>query len=98
MINAQGGINGHKLALDVKDDQGNPAVGRPAFEQIVQEDHALALVGECGPVTDATIVNEINQLQVPVVNDCLPSADAYRSPHITSSTAPPHFWQARSAR
>lgn len=98
MINAQGGINGHKLALDVKDDQGNPAVGRPAFEQIVQEDHALALVGECGPVTDATIVNEINQLQVPVVNDCLTSDDAYRSPYIYFNSIAPDYWQAISAR
>jgi branched-chain amino acid transport system substrate-binding protein len=98
MINAQGGINGHKLQLDIKDDQGDPSVGRPAFEQIVQEDHALALVGECGPVTDATIVNEINQLQIPVVNDCLSSAPAYASPYIWQTTIAPDVWQALSAR
>jgi ABC-type branched-subunit amino acid transport system substrate-binding protein len=97
MTNSQGGINGHKIVLDVKDDQGNPAVGRSAFEQIVQEDKALALVGECGPVTDATIVDEINQQQVPVVNDCLTSAPAYSSPYIWYSTTRPSTWQAIAA-
>ena len=81
-INSQGGINGHKLNIDVRDDSGDPARGRPAFEQIVQEDHAFALVGECGPVTDATIVDEINQDQIPVVNDCLTSPAGYQSPYI----------------
>jgi branched-chain amino acid transport system substrate-binding protein len=96
-VNSQGGINGHKLNLDVKDDQGNPAVGRPAFEQIVQEDHAFAIVGECGPVTDATIVDEINNDQIPVVNDCLTSARAYTSPYIWFSVPAPNVWQATSA-
>jgi ABC-type branched-subunit amino acid transport system substrate-binding protein len=97
MTNSQGGINGHKIVLDVKDDQGNPAIGRPAFEQIVQEDKALALVGECGPVTDAAIVDEINQSQVPVINDCLTSAPAYSSPYIWFSTTRPSTWQEISA-
>jgi ABC-type branched-subunit amino acid transport system substrate-binding protein len=97
MTNSRGGINGHKIILDVKDDQGDPAHGRPAFEQIVQEDKALALVGECGPVTDATIVDEINQLQVPVINDCLTSAPAYSSPYIWFSTVRPTTWQGIAA-
>ena len=98
MVNSQGGINGHHLRLDVRDDQGNPSVGRPNFEAIVQEDHALAIVGECAPLTDSTIVDEINQLQVPVVNDCLNSAaNAYSSPYIWYTVEGPTSWQGISA-
>jgi len=96
-VDSQGGINGHRLDLDVKDDQGNPAVGRPDFEQIVQEDHAFAIVGECGPVTDATIVDEINNDQIPVINDCLTSAKAYTSPYMWFTVPAPNVWQAISA-
>ena len=88
-INSQGGVNGHMLELDVKDDQGNPAVGRPRFQQLVQEDKVFAVVGECAPITDGTIVDLINQSQVPVVNDCLTSDAGYHSPWIWYTFIPP---------
>ena len=97
-INAQGGINGHKLVLDTGDDNGDPARGKSAFERIVQEDNALAIVGECAPLTDATIVDEIKQLQVPVVNDCLTAESGYSSPYIWFNIMQPSYWQAISAR
>jgi ABC-type branched-subunit amino acid transport system substrate-binding protein len=97
-INSQNGINGHKFNLDVKDDSGDPSKGRPAFEQIVQEDHAFALVGECAPVTDAAIVNEINQDQIPIINDCLTSPAGYQSPYIWYIGMAPDTWQAIAAR
>lgn len=96
-LNAHGGINGHRLALDVKDDQGNPSVGRPAFQQIVQEDKVFAVVGECAPITDAVIVGDINQDQVPVVNDCLTSKQGYSSPWIWFNFLPPDVEQAMAA-
>lgn len=104
-VNSQGGINGYKLALDVKDDAGNPSVGRSAFQQIVQEDKVFAIVGECAPITDAVIVDDINQDQVPVVNDCLTSKAGYSSPWIWFNFIPPdieqemaanYFWNNRS--
>lgn len=91
-VNSQGGINGHKLELDVQDDQGNPAVGRPRFQQIVQEDKVFALVGECAPITDGTIVDLINNYQVPMVNDCLTSAQGYASKYIWFSFIPPQVY------
>jgi ABC-type branched-subunit amino acid transport system substrate-binding protein len=96
-VNAAGGINGHKLILDSGDDNGDPNKGRSAFERIVQEDKALAVVGECAPLTDATIVDEINQLQVPVVGDCLTADKGYSSPYIWFNTAKPQLWQKISA-
>ena len=91
-INSQGGINGHKLELDVQDDQGNPAVGRPRFQQIVQEDKVFAVVGECAPITDGTIVDLINTYQVPIVNDCLTSDAGYASKYIWYSFLPPRTY------
>jgi len=96
-VNSQGGINGHRLALDVKDDGGNPSVGRAAFQQIVQEDHAFAIVAECAPLTDAVIVDDIAQDQIPVVNDCLTSARGYTSPWLWFNFIKPDIEQVEAA-
>ncbi|HEV3235073.1 MAG TPA: ABC transporter substrate-binding protein [Candidatus Dormibacteraeota bacterium] len=97
MVNASGGVNGHHIKLDVQNDNGDPGVGKPAFEKIVQEEKALAIVGECAPLTDVGIINEISQFQVPVINDCLTGPAAYGNPYIWFSTQAPGTWQQLSA-
>jgi len=97
-VNRTGGINGHRLALDVKDDGGNPAVGDPAFQEIVQQDHAFAIVGECAPITDSTLTSQIAQDQVPVDNMCLTTPDAYKSPYIWFTGIPSNIVHRLTAR
>jgi branched-chain amino acid transport system substrate-binding protein len=56
MVNAHGGLNGHKVQLIVKDDQASPEVATAAVNDLINQDHVIALVdwslvdGEWGPV------------------------------------------------
>lgn len=44
--NADGGINGHKIKLIIKDDQGNAATAVTQVKQLIQQEHVVAIVGE----------------------------------------------------
>jgi branched-chain amino acid transport system substrate-binding protein len=44
-VNAQGGINGHKVILSIKDDQGSPSVSISATRAFAQNPKILALLG-----------------------------------------------------
>jgi branched-chain amino acid transport system substrate-binding protein len=52
-VNAKGGVNGHKIDLIIKDDQGNAATAVTAVKELIQQDHVVALVGEDSYVDDA---------------------------------------------
>ncbi len=43
--NAHGGINGHQVKVITADDQANPSLGLQAAQKLVQQDHAIAIVG-----------------------------------------------------
>ncbi|HEV3309971.1 MAG TPA: ABC transporter substrate-binding protein [Chloroflexota bacterium] len=43
--NAHGGISGHKVKLISLDDQGNPSLGLQDAQQLVQQDHVIAVMG-----------------------------------------------------
>ena len=45
-VNAAGGINGHKVKVIALDDQGNPTVSLQDAQQLVQQDHVLAVVDD----------------------------------------------------
>jgi branched-chain amino acid transport system substrate-binding protein len=45
-VNAHGGIRGHQVKLIVKDDQNDPSRALAAVKELVQQDHAVAIVGE----------------------------------------------------
>jgi branched-chain amino acid transport system substrate-binding protein len=52
-VNANGGINGHPVELDIKDDQNNPSVALSAIKQIVADKSVIALVGSVSAVEEA---------------------------------------------
>ena len=53
-VNAQGGIGGKKLQLDVEDDQCQPASGVSAFQKLLASSHPIAIIGAvCSGVTMA---------------------------------------------
>src|SRR4051794_7380552 len=45
-VSAPGGIRGRQVNLIDKDDQNVSAAGLPAVKELVQQDHAVAIVGE----------------------------------------------------
>lgn len=64
-VNAQGGINGHKIQVIVKDDATNPGTSLQEAESLVGQSHVIALVD--GSDVDATWATYAQQNKVPVI-------------------------------
>jgi branched-chain amino acid transport system substrate-binding protein len=65
-INAQGGINGHHVTVVTLDDAATPATAHSDLQQLVQQDHIIALVGELSVVPPAW-ETYIEQQGIPVI-------------------------------
>ena len=65
-VNAAGGINGHPVKLIIKDLGANLAGGQQAVRELVQSDHAVAIVGE-EDNGDASWAKYVESTGVPVV-------------------------------
>jgi len=65
-VNAHGGIRGRQIKLIVKDDQNDPAKALTAVKELVQQDKAVAIVGEQSN-GDAAWAKYAQQAGVPVV-------------------------------
>lgn len=81
-VNAAGGINGYKVSVDIRDDQGNPELGASEYRELEESEHVLAFVSECAPLTDEQQVAYINAQHLPVVGECQSSPAAYQSPYL----------------
>jgi branched-chain amino acid transport system substrate-binding protein len=68
--NARGGINGHPVKLTVLDDGGNATTSLQDAKQLVEGDHAIAIVGELSLV-DVAWANYVKQQGVPVIGAAL---------------------------
>ena len=66
MVNRAGGVNGRKIALDLRDDQLDPARGRQQAQQLLA-DGAFAFVGWNAPLTENGIVPFLEQNRIPMV-------------------------------
>ncbi len=65
-VNAQGGVNGHKIALDLRDDQLDAARGRAQAEQLVA-DGAFAFAAFQAPLTEDNLVPFLEQNKIPLI-------------------------------
>ena len=65
LVNAAGGINGHKIQVIVKDDAFNPSTSLSEAESLVGQDHVIALVD--GSDVDAVWSTYAKQQSVPVI-------------------------------
>jgi len=65
-VNAHGGIRGHQVKLIVKDDQNDSTKALAAVKQLVQQDKAIAIVGEQSN-GDAAWAKYVQAAGVPVV-------------------------------
>jgi ABC-type branched-subunit amino acid transport system substrate-binding protein len=82
-VNAHGGVDGYRIQLDLRDDQGNPDTGASYYHDFASGPNAVfAMVGECAPVTDEQMTGFINQQHIVMVGECQEPPDAYTSPYI----------------
>jgi branched-chain amino acid transport system substrate-binding protein len=65
-VNAAGGINGHPVALSIKDDASNPASSLQAAKALVQQDHVVGIVADMSLV-DSVWANYVASAGVPVI-------------------------------
>lgn len=64
--NACGGLNGHRIKLVQRDDQGDPSTAITLAQQMIQSDKILAFVGNIQVLTLQAIVPTIKKYGVPI--------------------------------
>ena len=67
--NAHGGILGHKVQIDVKNDSANPSVSVTDAHALVEQDHVIAI--EDNTNEDAAWASYVQQMKVPVVGQAI---------------------------
>ncbi len=65
-VNKQGGVNGHKIVLDLRDDQLDAARGRQQAQQLLA-DGVFAFAGWQAPLTEQDIVPFLEQNKIPLI-------------------------------
>ena len=78
-INAQGGVNGRKLKLVVRDDGYEPEKAKDAVKALIEEDKVFALAGSVGTPTGLAAVPLLTDAKVPLVG-MFTGAQALRDP------------------
>lgn len=67
MVNAQGGVQGHKLNLAAVNDQYQPSVAVQQTRQLVNQNKVFAEVAVNGSATTKAALNVLNPMNVPLV-------------------------------
>jgi branched-chain amino acid transport system substrate-binding protein len=65
--NAHGGVAGHQIVLDSKDDATDPNKAQQIVQNCVENEHAIAVVGAFVPATADAIANYLKARRVPVI-------------------------------
>ena len=78
LVNSQGGVNGHKILLDLRDDQLDATRGRAQAQQMVAGG-VFAFMGWQAPQTEGTIVPFLTQNKIPLIGSYGVGAE-YHSP------------------
>jgi branched-chain amino acid transport system substrate-binding protein len=65
-VNANGGIDGHKIKLFNLDDQSSPSISEADVKQLIQQDHVIAIVSD-DSIVDSTWASYVEQQGVPVI-------------------------------
>ena len=79
-INAEGGVSGHPVVLNVVDDGGDPARHRAAVQQQIEQEGVLAFVGNPEAQTGRSSVEYITSKRVPVIGGDTAFEWMYSSP------------------
>ena len=78
-INRAGGVNGHKIVLDLRDDQLDPARGKQQAQQLVAAG-VFAFTGWRAPLTENGIVPFLEQNKIPLIGG-YGEQEEYHSPY-----------------
>lgn len=57
VVNARGGVDAKRLTLITRDDQGDPVLALQHIRKLVEQDHALAILGPMGPTINAAVLD-----------------------------------------
>lgn len=72
-INAKGGVTvkgtGHRLDIDIADDQSRPSIAAEVTEQLVSQNHDTLLLGPSNDATSSRAAPVAEQHQVPMVSN-----------------------------
>jgi branched-chain amino acid transport system substrate-binding protein len=79
MVNRAGGVNGHKIVLDMRDDQLDPARGRQQAQQLVAGG-VFAFTGWNAPLTENGITSFLAQNKIPLIGG-YGEQEEYHSPY-----------------
>jgi len=83
-INGKGGVTvqgvGHRLNIDIVDDQSRPSIAASATEQLISQNHDTLLLGPSNDATTARAAPVAEQHQVPIVSSGA-SSDAIFNNH-----------------
>ncbi|MDT7546256.1 MAG: branched-chain amino acid transport system substrate-binding protein [Actinomycetota bacterium] len=78
-VNRAGGVNGHKIVLDMRDDQLDPARGRQQAQQLVAGG-VFAFTGWNAPLTENGITSFLAQNKIPLIGG-YGEQEEYHSPY-----------------
>jgi branched-chain amino acid transport system substrate-binding protein len=84
MINAAGGVKGHKLSFTVLDDEYKPATAERQMRALVQRDRVFAIAGGEGTPNFLAVVPLLEREQVPAISPYAPSSElgSIKTPHL----------------
>lgn len=79
-VNSRSGLNGHPVQLVVADNGGDPARHRALVQDLVENQHVLAFVGNIETVVGPSAVDYLNSKRIPVIGLQGGETHAYDSP------------------
>jgi branched-chain amino acid transport system substrate-binding protein len=83
--NAHGGLNGHPVKLIVKDDQNDPSKSLQFVKQLIEGDHAVAILAPVAQGTDNAWASYAQSKQVPVIGGVSLDATWLTNPYMLST-------------
>ena len=78
--NACGGLNGHKIALFIGDDQGDPTTASSKVQELIQKNKIMAFISNIEVLTVDAIVPVIKKYGIPVIGSDLTSNTWFTNP------------------
>jgi branched-chain amino acid transport system substrate-binding protein len=84
-VNADGGINGHKVHLYIEDDGGSSQLGVTEVKSLVEQDHVVAIVGQAAASSAQAWAPYVQQKGIPVVGGVGVNLEYIQSPDFYAS-------------
>ena len=69
-VNARGGLNGHPVKLVSSDDNSEPGRALSEARRMVEQEHAIAILGTWMPLTLHAVTPYLQEKQVPAIGTC----------------------------